>query len=115
MIWRLAVFAFAATVGGVTAAAPTLSPVRLAPDPRGQLEALAHDSMQGRMTGTAGHQRATTYLAAELRRIGVHPLGDSGTYFQRVPIRRTQLDLSNAELRIGHFSGRGRAPRKEGR
>ena len=49
------------------------------------LGALAHDSMQGRATGTLGAQRAATFIAAEMKRIGLEPLGDSG-YFQRVPV-----------------------------
>ena len=49
--------------------------------------ALAADSMEGRGTGTTGARRAATFVAAEMRRIGLEPLGDSG-YFQRVPITR---------------------------
>ena len=49
------------------------------------LGALADDSMQGRATGTPGAQRAARMIAAEMKRIGLEPLGDSG-YFQRVPV-----------------------------
>lgn len=49
------------------------------------LSALADDSMQGRATGTPGAQRAARMIGAEMRRIGLEPLGDSG-YFQRVPV-----------------------------
>ncbi len=49
------------------------------------LSGLADDSMQGRGTGTPGGQRAATMIAAEMKRIGLEPMGDSG-YFQRVPI-----------------------------
>jgi hypothetical protein len=49
------------------------------------LSALADDSMQGRATGTLGAQRAARMIAAEMRRIGLEPAGDSG-YFQRVPV-----------------------------
>ena len=49
------------------------------------LGALAHDSMQGRATGTPGAQRAATFIASEMKRIGLEPLGDSG-FFQRVPV-----------------------------
>jgi hypothetical protein len=54
-------------------------------DARRLLSALADDSMQGRATGTPGAQRAARMIAAEMRRIGLEPLGDSG-YFQRVPV-----------------------------
>ncbi|HYC51989.1 MAG TPA: M20/M25/M40 family metallo-hydrolase [Gemmatimonadaceae bacterium] len=46
----------------------------------------ADDSMMGRQTGTVHHDRATNYIAAELKRLGLQPAGDSGTYFQRLPI-----------------------------
>jgi Zn-dependent M28 family amino/carboxypeptidase len=37
---------------------------------------LAADSMEGRAAGTAGNARARRFLLAQLRRIGVEPLGD---------------------------------------
>jgi hypothetical protein len=55
---------------------------------RTSLFALAHDSMEGRRTGTAGIARAARYIAAEMERIGLEPAGDDG-YFQTVPLART--------------------------
>src|SRR6185503_20565728 len=49
------------------------------------LSALAHDSMEGRGTGTRGGARAARFIAEEFRRAGLEPVGDSG-FFQRVPI-----------------------------
>jgi hypothetical protein len=49
------------------------------------LSALADDSMEGRGTGTRGAQRAATFIAGEMKRAGLEPMGDDG-YFQRVPI-----------------------------
>lgn len=49
------------------------------------LSALAHDSMEGRRTGTPGANRAAAFIAAEMRAIGLTPAGDSG-YFQQVPL-----------------------------
>jgi hypothetical protein len=46
---------------------------------------LSDDSLEGRMTATRGSARAAAIIAAEMRRIGLAPAGDSG-YFQRVPI-----------------------------
>jgi len=40
------------------------------------LSVLAHDSMEGRGMGTDGAARARRYLVAELRRLGVEPLGE---------------------------------------
>ena len=49
------------------------------------LSALADDSMEGRGTGTRGAQRAAAFIAGEIKRAGLEPMGDSG-FFQRVPI-----------------------------
>jgi Zn-dependent M28 family amino/carboxypeptidase len=50
--------------------------------------ALADDSMEGRLTGSAGGDRAARYIAREMQAIGLTPMGDSG-YFQRVPVTAT--------------------------
>jgi len=54
-------------------------------DVRRLLGALSDDSLEGRMTASRGSARAAAVIAAEMRRIGLEPAGDSG-YFQRVPI-----------------------------
>ena len=43
-----------------------------------ELGTLASDAMQGRGSGTPDELRAATYLAGELRQIGISPLGDDG-------------------------------------
>ena len=58
-----------------------------ASDARRIVSVLAADSMEGRGTGTAGAHRASRFIAAELQRMGLQPLGDSA-FFQRVPITR---------------------------
>lgn len=65
-------------------------------DLRLRLRTFAHDSMNGRATGGDGHERATRYIADELRRMGLKPAGDSGSYFQTVPMvwRRFGADAS---------------------
>ncbi|MGH7653452.1 MAG: M20/M25/M40 family metallo-hydrolase [Gemmatimonadaceae bacterium] len=49
------------------------------------LSALADDSMEGRASGTPGAQRAARYIAGEMKKIGLEPLGDSG-FYQRVAV-----------------------------
>ena len=49
-----------------------------------ELGTLASDAMQGRGSGSADELRAATYLAAELRQIGIAPLGDHGDFIQDV-------------------------------
>ncbi len=49
---------------------------------------LADDLLEGREAGTRGHELAALYVAQRLRAIGLAPAGDSGTYYQRVPMLR---------------------------
>ena len=66
-----------------------------------RLYVFADDSMQGREAGTAGHMRGTAYIAKELKKMGLRPAGDSGTFFQDVPFisrtlsRTTTLVVNN--------------------
>ena len=54
----------------------------------------ADDSMQGREAGYPGAMKGTAYIAAELRRMGLRPAGENGTYFQNVPFIARTLDSS---------------------
>ena len=65
-------------------------------DVREQLQALAADSMEGRMTGSAGGMRAAVYLARRLEALGVQPAGDMA-FFQLVPIA---TDAGGRRLRL---------------
>jgi hypothetical protein len=60
------------------------APIR-ADDVRALLTAIAHDSLEGRRTGTRGTAAAARIIESEFRRAGLQPGGDSG-FFQRVPI-----------------------------
>ncbi len=51
------------------------------------LSALAADSMEGRLTGTLGANRAAAFIDREMRSIGLIPAGDSG-YYQKVAFER---------------------------
>ena len=53
---------------------------------RSHLGFLADDALEGRAPGTRGGKTAAKYIAAQFERLGLEPAGDSGTYFQRVPI-----------------------------
>ncbi|HLV24848.1 MAG TPA: M28 family peptidase [Gemmatimonadales bacterium] len=73
----------------------TPNPLRLDPRPTSEeisardlmtrLYIFADDSMQGRATGTEGYARGTRYIASELERLGLTPMGDDGSYFQSIP------------------------------
>jgi hypothetical protein len=42
--------------------------------------------MLGREAGTLGNVKGTSYIAAEAAKLGLRPAGDSGTFFQTVPL-----------------------------
>ncbi|HVO34932.1 MAG TPA: M28 family peptidase [Gemmatimonadales bacterium] len=53
---------------------------------RTDLFAIADDSMGGRLTGSIGNYKAGEWVAAALRRNGLEPAGESGSFFQTLPI-----------------------------
>jgi hypothetical protein len=63
------------------------------------LRTLAHDSMEGRAVGTPGAAKASDFIAAEMKRIGLKPAGDNGTYFQNVA-GSAQRSISGATLTV---------------
>jgi hypothetical protein len=95
--------------GTSTETAPAPAPAAAAPDPftpaarvheprptnaditpedlRTRLYIFADDSMQGREAGTEGNVKGTDYIASEVRKMGLVPAGDNGTYFQTIPLK----------------------------
>jgi|SRR5580765_3228938 Zn-dependent M28 family amino/carboxypeptidase len=53
---------------------------------RGAMDFLASDALQGRGSGTHDELVAATYLASQLRQIGIAPAGDDGGYIQNVSV-----------------------------
>lgn len=68
---------------------------------RARLETYTADSMRGRLTGTEDHRKATRYIAEELRKMGLEPAGDNGTFLQRVDLITTVLDTANSAITVG--------------
>jgi peptidase M28-like protein len=73
------------------AAQPTTSAIT-AQDLMTRLYIFADDSMQGREAGTIGNFKGTNYIAAEAKKIGLIPAGDSGGYFQTIPLKVRAID-----------------------
>jgi hypothetical protein len=67
----------------------------------------AADSMLGRKAGELGNVKATDYIARELQRMGVQPMGENGTYFQQVPLvhrglaKDASLTVDGESLNVG--------------
>lgn len=79
---------------------PTTGPITVA-DLMTRLYRIADDSMGGRPTGSEGHLKVTQYIADELRRLGLQPAGDNGTYFQDIGMTRRGFATSSA-IRVGN-------------
>ena len=47
---------------------------------------LSDDLLEGRGTGARGADLAATWIAAQFMALGLEPAGDSGTYFQNLPV-----------------------------
>jgi hypothetical protein len=80
---------------------PTISEADL----KERLYAVAHDSMIGRATGTIGHIKVTEHIAAEMKRLGLQPGGENGSYFQNVPfvkrvLKESTLTVDGAALEV---------------
>ena len=54
--------------------------------PLAHVRYLADDALEGRLAGSAGERCAGDYIAGEFSRLGLLPAGDSGTFFQAVPL-----------------------------
>jgi hypothetical protein len=70
-------------------------------DLRTDLFAMAGDAMRGREAGTLDEMRASMWTADQLRKIGLEPMGEDGTYFQWFNMRRTRVSTVGSSVRIG--------------
>jgi hypothetical protein len=61
---------------------------------------VASDEMAGRSTPSRGLDLTAKYLASQLARWGVRPAGDGGTYFQRIMLRREQIDAEKSSVEV---------------
>src|SRR5690349_15724089 len=91
-----------ASEGGVVPLPPVTLPLKHAPRPTSgaisaadlmtRLYIFADDSMQGREAGTAGNVKGTDYIASEIKKMGLIPAGENGTYFQTIPLVTRAID-----------------------
>jgi hypothetical protein len=79
--------------------APT-TPAITATDLATRLYIFADDSMQGRLLATPGNVKGVEYIASEVKRMGLVPMGDNGTYFQTVNLVDRTIDPAG-KLTIG--------------
>mgnify|MGYP005848927235 CR=1 FL=1 len=78
---------------------------------KAHLSFLASDELEGRETAKRGQKIAARYIATEFQTLGLKPMGDSGTYFQKFRVREMQLG-TNSTISVSISS---RAQSKRGR
>jgi hypothetical protein len=59
------------------------------------------DAMRGREAGTLDEMRATVWVADQMEKIGLQPLGDMGSWFQWWNMRRTRVSSTASSVRLG--------------
>src|SRR6202521_4261926 len=67
---------------------------------RANMRFLADDALEGRGTGTRGHEIAAKFMAAQFEALGLQPAGENGTYFQSVPCRAARPDEAKTTLTL---------------
>jgi len=72
---------------------------------RGHIEFLADDLLEGRGTGTRGHEIAAAYVASQFRSLGLQPGGENNSWYQWVPLRRARLVEGRNSISISTGSG----------
>lgn len=74
------------------------------------LKKLSDDSMQGRLGGTPGSEKAVEYIAGCLKEWGIEPAGENGTYFQKFPLPDKFLVKPGLSFSIDRGRGTGPVP-----
>ncbi len=70
-------------------------------DLRAHLEFIASDELEGRDTPSRGLDIAGMYIVSHLKRWGLKPGGENGTYYQTLTIRTDQVRTDSSVVRIG--------------
>jgi hypothetical protein len=72
---------------------------------RAHMRFLADDLLEGRGTGTRGHQLGALYVATQFEALGLTPAGDNGTYYQEVALRQAEVKTDGSRVSIRAGSG----------
>ncbi|HEX9932071.1 MAG TPA: M20/M25/M40 family metallo-hydrolase [Allosphingosinicella sp.] len=96
---RLILLILLALSGCASAGLPPMSREQRAAAWWADVSALSADSMEGRLTGTPGYDRAAAMVVERLRGLGLEPAGTDG-FYQRVEFEEQFLDPGAARLRL---------------
>lgn len=72
---------------------------------KGHMNFLAHDLLEGRDTGSRGHEIASLYIQTEFQKYGLKGAGDDDTFMQRVNFRRGLLVQESPSLVLSDSEG----------
>jgi hypothetical protein len=67
---------------------------------RGHVWFLSDDALEGRATATRGHELAAAYVASQLASYGLKPAGNSGGWYQTVPLLESTSVIAAATARL---------------
>lgn len=67
---------------------------------RAHVEFLADDRLEGRDTGSRGHEIAARYVASNFRQLGLEPAGTNGGWFIDVPLRRASTGSPTPQITL---------------
>ena len=71
---------------------------------KGYLEFISSDELEGRDTPSRGLDIAAKFIALHLSRWGLKPMGDPGSYFQRIQLRRDRIDQAHTIIKLNDQS-----------
>ena len=92
---RVVILIFAmTTIATAQQAAPEIESIRQA-DLKADLTFLASDRMAGRLTDTVQNAIAAEWIAARFERLGLKPVGDGGTFYQKYNLIVASLGADN--------------------
>lgn len=75
---------------------------------RSHIEFLADDLLEGRETGTRGHEVAARYVASQFEGFGLEPGGENGGWYQRVNLQQTNRGAMRGTVTITGPAGEQR-------
>ncbi len=82
----------------LAAEAPSFDVARISRD----IQTLSSDAYEGRGPATAGEKKTIDYIAAQMKAAGLKPAGDKGSWFQNVPLRKSEIvGTPRASMTIG--------------
>ncbi len=65
------------------------------------LQLVASDEMEGRDTPSRGLNATAKYIASQLMQWGLKPMGDDGTYFQRIALKAPVVNADQTSATVG--------------